>query len=433
MSLPLSDRVEAFKQTYFNYLETHTDIPLKKLRALNKACGSFCTRKVMEWDCAQTMRPPRQHDDLGALDKPLTHRRPSPSPEGNALTPAEPETGERTSPASSQKVASDSPRESALNASLDNAVPETELLTNPAAKDKRKLRPPRNHPRPSAQARKRNATTFQSIDALLMFMQKGMKPDDYQALGKAYRHPKKETSPQKHLMNCCREIVQKKESALKQKHVSFLGQACKLLSHADLTELYNIASKKKNPSLKTVVAALKPFLNKQYFLPAAERIKATIREGDGVLRKEPAPKPYERLLANPDTVEINDFSRLYKDHLKSQNIFSEDRYRQAQDLYAKIDREQPEQCQQFASEVLRGCSPYQQTLLQSAAEIYHIVASEEGPRGAQSMDTNGLLTVLMPNILQPPTDTPLAEISKNLVRDRQLLKTLMEYMPVNNG
>ena len=197
------------------------------------------------------------------------------------------------------------------------------------------------------------------------------------------------------------KIVQKKEKGIKQKHLSFLAQACKLLSQAELTTLYQSVPKTETRASKAVVEALKPFLNKQYFWQAAQRIKSTIRESEGVMRLEPSPRPYQRLLANPESIKIHDFSRFYKDHLKSQTIFSEDRYHQVQDLYRKIDRNQPEQCQQFASEVLRICSPYQQALLKSAAEIYHTVA-KEGPREPRSMDAKGVVIVLTPNILQPP-------------------------------
>lgn len=55
--MSFSERIDAAKQTYRNYLDAHPDSRAKKLKALTKTVTSFCNRKVMEWSLAQKKLP----------------------------------------------------------------------------------------------------------------------------------------------------------------------------------------------------------------------------------------------------------------------------------------------------------------------------------------------------------------------------------------
>ncbi|KEI71740.1 hypothetical protein [Endozoicomonas elysicola] len=72
--MSFSERIDAAKQTYRNYLDAHPNSRLKTLKAFSKAVSSFCTRKVIVWEATKRLQPNEANAFLPELNKALKER-----------------------------------------------------------------------------------------------------------------------------------------------------------------------------------------------------------------------------------------------------------------------------------------------------------------------------------------------------------------------
>ncbi len=72
--MSFSERIDAAKQTYRNYLDAHPNSRLKTLKAFSKAVSSFCTRKVIVWEATKRLQPNEENAFLPELNKALKER-----------------------------------------------------------------------------------------------------------------------------------------------------------------------------------------------------------------------------------------------------------------------------------------------------------------------------------------------------------------------
>ena len=198
--------------------ESHPESALDASQEIPVPATELLSNSVAKYK--RNLKSPKNHPIPSALVKRQRIKSPEDSSFPNKEALSQPE-----------EKALSQPEEKALSQpSQEIPVPATELLSNSVAKYKRNLKSPKNHPIPSALVKRQRIKSpedssfpnkealsqpeekalfqpeekalsqpeekalpdaLQTIDGLLLFMQKGMAPEDYNALRKAYTHPKK--------------------------------------------------------------------------------------------------------------------------------------------------------------------------------------------------------------------------------------------------